>query len=706
MPPKSKSIARGTRMPHSRGRTRRTAAKSASFPKTTRPEALLRRPPEPSLTVAQKIGRRLDAVPDRIDVRDWFYHPRLGPLPDVLINCDAVPEILDQGEEGACTGFALAAVINFLLRSRNFQRRVSPRMIYDMARRYDEWPGEDYEGSSARGAMKGWVTHGVANVDSWTTGMKGPQHLTPALAAESRRTPGGAYYRVMHRQVRDMHAALNEVGILYATLMVHRGWDDPGPEIRKVSYVESGTMRKRDFPVIARRGRADGGHAIAVVGYTNEGFIIQNSWGANWGDGGFALLPYEDWLLHATDVWVAQLGVPVALDLWTTHRQTDTTAGLQRASESVPLDEIRPFVINVGNNGELSTNGMYWTTPEDLERLFLEQIPDRTTKWKKRRLLLYLHGGLNSEREVGSRIVAFRDVLLENEVYPLHVMWESGLGETLRGMLRDMFTDVDERAGAVADWLRKLREGMVEAKDRTFELTAAAPGSRVWREMKENARLSSRHPDGRGGMQILNEAANRVMKGLSSKDRSAWELHVVGHSAGAIFGAFALPHLAKSGVTFQSLQLMAPAVTVQAFKELVIPAITDGTCPHPTMYVLSDVGERDDKVWAYGKSLLYLVSNAFEGKRQTPLLGMERYVSDQGAEEKQFVDAQMNALFKRKINGLPSLVVAGKAEGPASTSRSNSHGGFDNDPETMNSVLWRILDRQPDRPFTTRDLQF
>jgi Papain family cysteine protease len=702
---KAKSATRGSRTRRPKASPRRVARRDQSFPKTTRPEAMQRRQPEPSRTVAEKIGRRLDAVPDRIDVRDWFYQPRLVALPDVIVNCDAVPEILDQGAEGACTGFALAAVINFLLRSRKYERCVSPRMLYDMARRYDEWPGEEYEGSSARGAMKGWVMHGVAKVESWTTAMKGPQHLTPSLSAEARMTPGGAYYRVMHRQVRDMHAALNEVGILYATLMVHGGWDEPGPDKRKVQYIESGTMRDREFPVITRKGRADGGHAVAVVGYTNEGFIIQNSWGPTWGSGGFALLPYEDWLLHATDVWVAQLGVPVALDLWTVHGQADTSAGLQRASEAVPLDEIRPFVIDVGNNGELSTSGTYWTTADDLQRLFAEQIPDRTKGWAKRRVLLYLHGGLNSEREVARRIVAFRDVLLENEIYPLHVMWESGLGETLQGLLRDLFTDVDERAGAVADWLRKLRDGMVEAKDRTFELSAAAPGGRLWREMKENAKLASRHPAGRGGMQLLTEAAKRTLKDLTPADRSLWELHVVGHSAGAIFTAFALPHLAKASVRFESLQLMAPAITVEAFKELMVPAISQKSCPPPTMYVLSDVGERDDQVWAYGKSLLYLVSNAFEGKRETPLLGMERFVSEEAAEGKQFVDSELNAMFKQKVNGFPRLVVAGRAEGPASTSRSETHGGFDNDPETMNSVLWRILGKKPDRPFTTRDLQ-
>src|SRR6185436_3184190 len=96
-----------------------------------------------------------------------------------IVNCDLVPHILDQGSEGACTGFALAAVINFLRSDARKAGSVSPQMLYEMARRYDEWPGESYEGSSARGAMKGWVTHGVARSHSWTTDMKGPQHLTP-----------------------------------------------------------------------------------------------------------------------------------------------------------------------------------------------------------------------------------------------------------------------------------------------------------------------------------------------------------------------------------------------------------------------------------------------------------------------------------------------------------------------------------------------
>src|ERR671912_1537288 len=139
-----------------------------TYPKTTQPVAKSQRQKPARKSTAEKINKTLDAFPDKIDVRDWFYHPTLNPLPEQVINFDCIPMILDQGQEGACTGFALAAVINYhLLRNERCTRQtiakncVSPRMLYEMARRYDEWPGEDYVGSSARGSVKGWTAHGV-----------------------------------------------------------------------------------------------------------------------------------------------------------------------------------------------------------------------------------------------------------------------------------------------------------------------------------------------------------------------------------------------------------------------------------------------------------------------------------------------------------------------------------------------------------------
>ncbi len=689
--------------------------KETSFPKTTRPAAKKQRVKEPDKTTSDKIHKTLDAFPDKIDIRDWFYHPGLAPLPDQVIHFDDVPVILDQGKEGACTGFALSAVINYhLLKNGRYTRRqiadnfASPYMLYEMARRYDEWPGQDYAGSSARGTMKGWLAHGVARVNSWKPTLlpEVPVAFTDEMAREALAIPAGAFYRVLHRQVRDMHAAINESGVLYATLMVHPGWLNPGEQAVTYTYTRSGKKKSLRLPVIQRKLPADGGHAVAVVGYTKDGFIVQNSWGSGWGNKGFALLTYEDWMLHASDCWVVQIGVPLDINLWNvgTDNSQQATQGVQRASQLIPLDQIRPYVVNIGNNGRLSDSGDYWTTESDVVELF-NTIGTTAANWKKKRIMLYLHGGLNSEKEVARRIISYKQVCLENEIYPVHIMWETDFWNSLKDNLLDIFSNDDR---AQANWLSKLREGAAEILDRTFELTAAKPGTMLWEEMKENAELAAEN--GRA-MDILAKAALAAYETINEADRGDFELHIVGHSAGCIFTAYTLGTLLRIGVPVKTMQFMAPAISVELFKEKLLPAIRDGKCPVPINYILSDVGERDDQVGPYGKSLLYLVSNAFERKREKPILGMEKFVNANNPElKKEYVDDEIGELYSGTVNGWPSLVIAGRADaskesGP-SISRAQSHSGFDNDSYTLNSVLYRILGKEPGRKFETRDLQY
>ena len=93
----------------------------------------------------------LNAASDTPDIRDRMYDPALVQLRgSIEPNRDHI-QIRNQLNEGACAGFSLAAAIDLLnaMRGRTTVK-VSTRMLYETARRFDEWTGEDYDGSSLR----------------------------------------------------------------------------------------------------------------------------------------------------------------------------------------------------------------------------------------------------------------------------------------------------------------------------------------------------------------------------------------------------------------------------------------------------------------------------------------------------------------------------------------------------------------------------
>lgn len=244
--------------------------------------------------------------------------PPRWPLPGVLAKnlggYVAQGLILDQGQEGACTGFGLACVANYLLWLRHLSQgdkgtfhAVSARMFYELARRYDEWPGDDYEGSSCRGALKAWHKHGVCSDMLWP--YSAGRFVRPAKGwdADALSRPLGVYYRIDCHSIVDLQAAITEVGAIYVSAKVHNGWAD----LARKRAVKP-PARHADLPIIqvVSNPGTKGGHAFALVGYDERGFVVQNSWGRNWGASGFAILPYEDWSMNCTDAWACALGCP------------------------------------------------------------------------------------------------------------------------------------------------------------------------------------------------------------------------------------------------------------------------------------------------------------------------------------------------------------------------------------------------------------
>ncbi|MEJ8849666.1 glycoside hydrolase family 19 protein [Variovorax rhizosphaerae] len=628
-------------------------------------EAIQKEPPPPPFVPPP--SDTLAVRPDTLDFRDLMYTPSLIEVPTHIPLGDyldhAVP-ILDQGTEGACTGFGLATVANYLLIRRRVipdKVPVSPRMLYDLARRYDEWPDEDYSGSSARGAMKGWHKHGICAEELYPfkAGKTDRKGMTKARVADSVRRPLGAYFRVNHKDLVAMHAAIAEVGVLYATATVHQGWNDVGSD----GFIEQSEQ-------------ITGGHAFAIVAYDDEGFWLQNSWGTGWGLRGFGRVSYDDWLANGTDVWVARLGAPVTLRA----KQSAATAHAATAKQSVAYSfaDLRPHIVSVGNNGALKAGGDYGSNPDELAHVFEQDIPAATAGWKKLRVLLYAHGGLVNEQSAVQRLAEYRPEPLKAEVYPLAFIWRTDYWTTFSNILKDA---VSRRRPEGA--LDATKDFMLDRLDDALEpLARALSGKAAWSEMKQNALLAANA----GCASVLVADHLRKLAKTAEKNGQAFEIHLVGHSAGSIVHAPIVKLLAARSLPIETCTLWAPACTVDLFKQYYVPAMESKMLRKLAVYALNDKTERDDDcAKIYNKSLLYLVSNAFEDKVRIPLfrdgvpiLGMEKAF-----------DTELRKIFN--THGAELVLTPNtEPDGSLNASEAMHHGDFDDDRKTVMPTFRRI----------------
>jgi len=647
-------------------------------------------------------GRQLTARKDAVDLRDRPYLPppigMLDAFPSdrdiatLLPTYSAAGLILDQGEEGACTGFGLGCVVNYLRwRKAGMPRKLDPvstRMLYTFARRYDEYEGEDYDGSSCRGALKGWFKHGVCLETDWPYDDPAarPRYGYAQRAAQNTL---GVYFRVPLKSITDLQAAIQQVGAVYVSAFTHDGWD----EVPRISKPPRGHA---DLPVIAFDGRPSetGGHAFALVGFNRDGFVLQNSWGRAWGTGGFAVLSYADWLANGMDAWVVALGVPGVITgriSASGGRSGGAAAGGADTGLWWSEDIAYRHSVVFGNDGRVKR----YLTEDEISRTLLHQVAGLPDEWFRgqpsaapKRLVIYAHGGLNSEDDAIKRARALGRHFVGNGCYPLFLVWKTGLMESISDILSDAWRRRAPAAAGAGEWI-------TDRTDLLIEKSIGRPFARpVWSEMKENAGLA--FGNGRGGDLLIT-----ALQKLHDTWGDALEVHVMGHSAGSII----LGHLLSAAAArhadamVRSVHLYAPACTVQFANQHYAP--NERLMQQLYIDLLSDRVERNDQVAAiYRKSLLYLVSNALEGDLRTPLLGMENAFDENyaGWDGTSATNEALRAWRRAAADAglLANGRLAAYDEDKMLVARPDkliaaSHGGFDNDVEIVSRTLARIL---------------
>ena len=701
--------------------------------------------------MAKYIGNyQLDARPDRIDLRDRSYQPPLKSLKPEYPPAGWVTDyfqmykdlVLNQGREGACTGFGLACTINYLLWRRALEEhggkelkkselppQVSQRMLYHLARFYDEWPGEDYEGSSCRGAVKAWHKHGVCSLKLWPYRNKKGQakFVKPAKGWEkdAANRPLGVYYRIDKNSITDMQAAIQEVGAIFVSGQVHKGWNlKKSKSGKKVSH--------KNLPRIAWKEdtQQQGGHAFALVGFNRRGFIVQNSWSSDWGMKGFAILAYDDWTANGKDAWVCVMGAP-------TESSTSTHFVLSSVNREQSLFDADPKTFNLfrkqakeheyqnqavrpwdeekayqhslvmGNDGKVINRLVVNENSEDTVDDIVVQRPSEWLSGRpdaEKHIVIFAHGGLNSEGDSIGRIRTLAPYFKANGVYPLFLTWRTGLLESIVAIMDDSVGRLFPRSEGFEDVLKKAKEKAADILDRTLEVASENLGVKaIWSQMKQNAAASAQKGNDDRGSFLTVKALTRL-----KEEHPSLKIHLVGHSAGSILLGHLLHDCPRNDLQITSCTLYAAACSVdfanRHYAWAVEKKIMNKKDIH--MHLLSDQREKDDTVGPYQKSLLYLVSRALENQHKTPLLGMANAFDKSLNDNKNWHKSTINHLKRwqqfwkdHSLNILDDEQVVTAAEWKNGkivreiAKIDSAHGSFDNDIIVVDQTIQQITGR-------------
>lgn len=168
--------------------------------------------------------------------------------------------VLDQGSEGACVGFGWVGefLAEPVVPSTPITESAGNRLaikFYKEAQTIDEWPGEDYSGTSVLAGAKTMQKHGYISGYRWCFSLP---DLRDAIVSE-------------------------------------------GPVVIGVNWYSS--MYSAPNGVVKVEGEKVGGHCILVVGYDpqklingrrTEAYLWRNSWGSDYGINGSAWITAHD----------------------------------------------------------------------------------------------------------------------------------------------------------------------------------------------------------------------------------------------------------------------------------------------------------------------------------------------------------------------------------------------------------------------------
>lgn len=236
------------------------------------------------------ITRILNCLPSQKTERDWTFRNAMAA--SYLSGTGQIPEevdlradwwdIGDQGATGSCVGWAAAEGLfrYHFTRANRIQEtdHLSVRFIWMAAKETDTFTSPpttfiEPEGTSIKSALDIARKYGTVKEEVLPFHGGLYQNDAETFYATASQLKIAAYFNLGANQ-SNWRTWLATKGPIITRLGVDATWDNATLNQGNLDIYQPDTVR--------------GGHAILIVGYTPNRFIIRNSWGADWGDHGFA----------------------------------------------------------------------------------------------------------------------------------------------------------------------------------------------------------------------------------------------------------------------------------------------------------------------------------------------------------------------------------------------------------------------------------
>ena len=219
-----------------------------------------------------------------------------GNLPASASVKEYAPQPGNQGNHGTCTAWASAyACRSILLNMRNEGKTAyafSPSYVYNQIRLMDNC---DY-GVYISDALELLKNDGCAPYDKF--GYECSRKVDNSLKKIAKEYTIRDYKKLFSR-----NSPINEQSIVYP---VKKALSESKPVVISMKCWAS-FEDAEDVWIPVEKDQSKGYHAMAVVAYDDNqyggAFLLMNSWGVNWGKGGFTWVRYEDFFENCMEAY-------------------------------------------------------------------------------------------------------------------------------------------------------------------------------------------------------------------------------------------------------------------------------------------------------------------------------------------------------------------------------------------------------------------